>query len=70
MTLPAENDVRRTQAANSFERYAVKRFCEDLEAGNQTTKHRANLTRARALTINCIVDQVNQQVTSNYKASH
>jgi hypothetical protein len=60
MTLPAENDVRRTQAANSLERYIVKRLSEDLEAGDQTTKHRANLAWACALTIHCVVDEVNE----------
>ena len=61
MTLATENDVRRPQAANSFKRHVVKWFGEDLEAGNQTSKHRANLARARALSIDCVVDQVNEQ---------
>ena len=61
MTLTAENDMRRTQAANSFERDVVKRFGENLEAGNQTAKHRANLAWACALTIHGVVDQVNEQ---------
>jgi len=60
MTLPAENDVRRTQAANSLERHGMKRLSEDLEAGDQTPKHRANLAWACALTIHCIVDEVNE----------
>src|SRR5204863_7683934 len=34
MTLSAQDDVRRAQTANSLERYAVERFCEDLDAGN------------------------------------
>ena len=70
MTLPTENYVRRLETADSLERNGVKRFGEDLETGNQTTKHPANLAWARALTINCVVDQVNEQVTSNYRASH
>ena len=60
MTLTAENDMRRTQAANSFERDVMKRFSEDLEAGDQTPKHRANLAWACALTIHSVVDEVNQ----------
>ena len=61
MTLPTENDVRGPQAANSLERHVLKGFDEDLEAGNQTAKHRANLAWACALTIDCVVDQVNEQ---------
>ena len=61
MTLPAENDVRRAQAANSLERHVVKRLSEDFEAGNQTAKHRANLAWACALTIHSVVDEVNEQ---------
>ena len=61
MTLPAENDVRRTQAANSLERDVMKRFSEDLETGNQTAQHRTNLAWAGALTIDSVVDQVNEQ---------
>ena len=61
MTLPAENDVRRTQAANPLERYVLKRLDEDLEPGNQTAKHRANLAWAYTLTIDSVVDEVNEQ---------
>ena len=61
MTLTAKNYVRRSQAANPFERHVVKRFREDLEAGDQTTEHGANLARAGALSIDCVVDQVNEQ---------
>ena len=61
MTLPAENDVRRTQAAHSLERHVLKRLDEDFEAGNQTAKHRANLAWAYALTIDSVVDEVNEQ---------
>ena len=60
MTLPAQNDVRRAQAANSLKRHAMKRLSKDLKAGNQTTKHRANLARACALTIYGVVDEVNE----------
>jgi hypothetical protein len=61
MTLAAQNDVRRTQTANAFERNILEWFDEDLEAGNQTTKHRANLAWASALTIDGVVDEVNEQ---------
>ena len=61
MTLTTENYVRWTKTANALERYVLEWFDEDLEAGNQTPKHRANLPRARALTINCVVDEVNEQ---------
>ena len=61
MTLPAQDYVRRPETANSLERHAVKRFSEDLKAGNQAAQHRANLARAGALTIDCVVDQVNEQ---------
>ena len=60
MTLTAENDVRRTQAANSLERHVVKRLREDLETGDQTAKHCANLARACALAIHRVVDEVNE----------
>ena len=61
MTLPAENDVRGTEAAYSLERHVLKGLNEDLEAGNQTPKHRANLAWTYALTIDGVVDQVNEQ---------
>ena len=61
MTLPAENDVRGTQAAHSIERHVVKWLRKDLEAGYQTAKHRANLAWACALTIDSVVDQINEQ---------
>ena len=38
----------------------MKRLSEDFEAGDQTTKHRANLAWAYALTIHCVVDEVNE----------
>jgi len=60
MTLSAKNDVRRAQAANPLERHVLKRLDEDLEAGNQTAKHRANLAWAYALTIDSVVDEVNE----------
>ena len=60
MALSAENDVRGTQAANALERHVLKRLDEDLEPGNQTAKHRANLAGAYALTINSVVDEVNE----------
>ena len=61
MTLPAENDVRRTQAAHAFERHVVEWFRENFDAGNQTAQHRPQLSRARALTIDRVVYQVNEQ---------
>ena len=60
MALPAENDVRRLQAANALERNVVEWFGEYFQAGNQTTKHRANLAWAYALTIDSVVDEVNE----------
>jgi hypothetical protein len=39
----------------------MKRFCEDLQAGNQAAKHRAKLARAGALAIDCVVYQINEQ---------
>ena len=70
MTLSAENYVRRTKTANSLERNLMEWLDKNFEFRDQTTKHRANLARACALTINCVVDQIDEQVTSNYKASH
>src|SRR5687767_3487135 len=61
MTLSAQNDVRWTQAADAFERDAVKRFSEDFEAGNQTPQHRTQFARARTLTVDCVVYEVNEQ---------
>lgn len=61
MALSTQNDVRRPQAADSFERHVVKRFREDFEAGNQTTQHRPQLARAVTLTVDCVVYQVNEQ---------
>ena len=61
MTLTTQDDVRWTQTANAFERNVLEWFDEDFEAGNQTAKHRANLAWAYALTIDCVVDQVNEQ---------
>ena len=61
MTLPAQNYVRRAQTAHAFERHAVERFREDLEARNQTPQHGAQLARARTLTIDRVVYEVNEQ---------
>ena len=61
MTLTTENDVRWTQTANAFERNVLEWFDEDFEARNQTAQHRANLAWAGALTIDSVVDQVNEQ---------
>ena len=61
VTLTAEDYVRRAQAADPLQRYAVKRLSKDLKTGNQTTQHRANLAWAGALSIDCVVDQVNEQ---------
>ena len=61
MTLTTQNDVRRTQTADPFERDMVKWFSEDFEAGNQSAEHRAELARAGALTIDGVVDEVNEQ---------
>jgi len=61
MTLSTQDDVRRPQAANSLERYGVKRFGEDLQPGDQAAQHRAKLARAGALAIDCVVDEVNEQ---------
>jgi len=61
MTLSTENDVRRAQAAHSLKRPVLKGLNEDLEAGNQTSQHRADLAWACALTIDSVVDEVNEQ---------
>jgi hypothetical protein len=60
MTLPTENDVRRTQTANSLERHVLKGLDEDLEPGNQTAKHRANLAWTYTLAIDRVVYEVNE----------
>ena len=61
MTLAAQDYVRGTKTANTLERYVVEWFDEDLDPGYQTAKHRTNLAWAYALTIDCVVDQVNEQ---------
>ena len=61
MTLTTQNDVRRTKTANAFERDMMERFDEDLETRNQTAQHRANFARAYTLSIDCVVDEVNEQ---------
>ena len=61
MTLATQDDVRWTETANAFKGNVLEWFDEDLEAGDQTAKHRANFAWAYALTIDCVVDQVNEQ---------
>src|ERR1043165_504422 len=61
MTLSTQDDVRRLETADSLERNGMKRFGEDLEIGNQTAQHRANLSRAVAVSIDGVVDEVNEQ---------
>jgi hypothetical protein len=61
MALSTQNDVRRLETADSLQRDAVKRFGEDLQTRNQTSEHRANLSRAGALAVNRVVDEVNEQ---------
>ena len=60
MTLTAQDYVRRTKTANALERDVLKWFDEDFEPGDQTAKHRANLAWAYALTIDSVVDEVNE----------
>ena len=71
MTLTTQDYVRWTKTANALERDVLEWLDEDFETGNQTAKHRANLAWAYALSVNCVVDQVNQQCvfTSSSKAS-
>jgi len=61
MTLSTQNDVRRLETADSFERNGVKRFGEDFKARNQTAQHRANLPRTVAVSIDSVVDEINEQ---------
>ena len=61
MTLPTQNDVRGAQAADSLERNGMKRFSEDRNSRNQTTQHRANLSRAVATSFDGVVDEINEQ---------
>ena len=59
MTLSAQNDVRGTKAANSFERNVVKWLDEDFESGNQSAENSPNFARARSLTVDRVVDEIN-----------
>ena len=59
MTLPAQNDVRRAQASNSLQRDGMKWLDEDFKPGNQTTQDSANFARARSLTVDGVVYEIN-----------
>jgi hypothetical protein len=56
MALPTENNVGRTQAANSLERHFVKRFGEDFKTRNKSTENCAQFARACPLAIDSVVD--------------
>ena len=59
MTLPTENNVRRPQAAHSFEGDLVKGLDEDFESGNEAAENRPNFARARSLAIDGVVYEIN-----------
>ena len=58
MTLTAQDDVRWTEAPNSFQSYVVEWLDEDFEPGNQSSKNGPNFARARSLAIDGVVDEI------------
>ena len=59
MTLPAQYDVRRLQAAHSFERNLVEWLDENFEPGNEPAEHRPNFAWACSLAVDGVVYEVN-----------
>ena len=58
MTLTTQDDVRRAEASNSFQGYVVEWLDEDFEPGNQTAQNSADFARARSLTIDGVVYEI------------
>ena len=58
MTLTTQDDVRRLQTANSFERDVMEWLDEDFEPRNQSAENSPNFARARSLTIDGVVDEI------------
>ena len=56
MALAAEDDVRRTESLDELRRDAMKRFDHKPNVGLQIFQRPANLARARALAVDCVVD--------------
>ena len=59
MTLAAQDDVRWTEAANSFQRNVVERLNEDFESGNESAENSPNFARARSLAVDGVVYEIN-----------
>ena len=58
MTLAAQDDMRRLQTPNSFERDVMKRLDEDFEPWNKSSENSPNFARACTLTIDGVVDEI------------
>ena len=58
MTLTAQDDVRRPETANSFQRDVMEWLDEDFEPGNQPSENGPNFARARPLAIDGVVDEI------------
>jgi hypothetical protein len=58
MTLPTQNNVRRTKTPDTLERNVVEGLNEDLQSGNESTENSPNLARACSLAIDGVVYKI------------
>ena len=61
MTLAAEDDVRRRDFLNAFERNVTEWFDDDLQTWPDPLQGRLELARAGSLAIDGVVDKINEQ---------
>ena len=58
MTLATEDDVRRFQTPNAFQRNVVERLDQDFETGNEPAENGPDFARARSLAIDSVVYEI------------
>ena len=59
MTLATEDDVRRSQTPNAFQRNVVEWLDQDFETGNEAAQNGPDFARARSLAIDGVVYEIN-----------
>lgn len=58
MTLTAQDDVRRFEASNSFQRHVVEWLDEDFDPWNESAKNSPNFARACSLAVDGVVYEI------------
>ena len=61
MALATQDDVRRPEFANPGGGNDMERLYQDFQAGAHPAQRRAQFPRAGPLTVDCVVDKINEQ---------